>query len=221
MDRSGPVEGGSAPPVPAVCPSATRLPPCAPSRSVRGCPRGRTNATRSSWSSRGIASAVAPAEGLTDVQAQLLEAIASALTGFDVDYHGLDPLGPDELAGVLEAKDLGYRQRIVHHMVLGELVLKPLPTEVAHRVASYAKALGVDDHFVRVARRYAQGANGLAWMDLRRSGFVEHVKEVDPALLHTGIRVHRPVPVVGRRPRRRSALDRVPRTSRRARSAGV
>ena len=60
-------------------------------------------------------------------------------------------------------------------MVLGELVLRPLPAEVARRVATYADALGVDDQFVRVARRYAQGAYGLAWMDLRRSGFVEHV----------------------------------------------
>ena len=34
---------------------------------------------------RGIATAVAPEEGLTDIQADLLEAIASALTGVDVD----------------------------------------------------------------------------------------------------------------------------------------
>src|SRR6185295_264880 len=66
---------------------------------------------------------------------------------------------------------------IVHHMVLGELVLRPIPTIVAHRVAKYAEALGVRDDFVRVARRYAQGAYGLAWMDLQRSGFVEHVRD--------------------------------------------
>ncbi|MET0627572.1 MAG: hypothetical protein ABW033_03840 [Acidimicrobiia bacterium] len=136
---------------------------------------------------RGIATAVAPDDGLTDVQVLLLQAIASALTGVDVDYRDLEPMSADDLAKVLEPYDLRYRQRIVHHMVLGELVLKPLPTEVAHRVAVYAKALGVDDHFVRVARRYAQGAYGMAWMDLRRSGFVDHVKEVDTALLGSGI----------------------------------
>jgi hypothetical protein len=43
-------------------------------------------------------------------------------------------------------------------------------------VAKYAQTLGVDDRFVRVARRYAQGAYGLAWMDLRRSGFTEHCR---------------------------------------------
>ncbi len=126
---------------------------------------------------RGIATAVAPVSGLTDVQANLLEAIASGLTGVSVDYQALEPLGPAELADVLTERDLGYRQRIVHHMVLGELVLRPIPTVVAHRVAKYAEALGVKDDFVRVARRYAQGAYGLAWKDLERSGFVQHVQE--------------------------------------------
>jgi hypothetical protein len=128
---------------------------------------------------RGIATAVSPKRGLTDVQAALLEAIASALTNVEVDYHHLEPLGPDELAAILEDHDPLFRQRIVHHMVLGELVLRPLPTEVASRVAKYARALGVDDRFVRVARRYAQGAFGLAWMDLRRSGFTQHVRRAD------------------------------------------
>jgi hypothetical protein len=128
---------------------------------------------------RGIATAVAPSDGLTEVQAALLQAIAEALTGIEVDYRHLEPLGPDELAAVLERRDLVYRQRIVHHMVLGELVLNPLPIEVAARVAKYAEALGIDDQFVRVARRYAQGAFGLAWMDLRRSGFTDHVRQLD------------------------------------------
>jgi len=128
---------------------------------------------------RGIATAVAPESGLTDVQAELLEAIASALTGISVDYRALEPLGPQEFADCLAGSDPGYRRRIVHHMVLGELVLRPIPVVVAHRVATYAEALGVKDDFVRVARRYAQGAYGLAWMDLQRNGFVEHVRKAD------------------------------------------
>ncbi len=125
---------------------------------------------------RGIATAVAPEGGITDVQAELLEAIATALTGFSVDYRTLEPLGADAFAEVLGARDLAYRRRIVHHMVLGELVLRPIPVVVAHRVATYADALGVKDDFVRVARRYAQGAYGLAWIDLQRNGFVEDVR---------------------------------------------
>lgn len=134
---------------------------------------------------RGLATAVAPESGLTDVQAALLSAIAEALTGVEVDYHGLEPLGPDDLATVLAARDTEYRQRIVHHMVLGELVLRPLPTDVALRVARYASALGIEDRYVRVARRYAQGAYGLAWMDLHRSGFTEHWQQIDRTALRT------------------------------------
>ncbi len=141
---------------------------------------------------RGIATAVAPGGGLTDVQAALLQAIASALTRIEVDYRHLEPLGPEELARVLERRDQSFRQRIVHHMVLGELVLRPLPTEVASRVAKYAQALGVNDRFVRVARRYAQGAYGLAWMDLRRSGFAEHVRRADMGQLRTRVEVADP-----------------------------
>ena len=135
---------------------------------------------------RGIATAVAPAGGLTEVQAALLEAIASALTGVELDYCRLEPLGPDELAAVLKGRDEMYRRRIVHHMVLGEFVLRPIPHEVALRVASYARALGIDDKFVRVARRYAQGAVGLAWMDLRRSGFTQHLEQPALADSHQG-----------------------------------
>ena len=134
---------------------------------------------------RGIATAVAPAGGLTEVQAALLEAIASALTGVAVDYGNLEPLGPDELAAVLADRDEMYRRRIVHHMVLGEFVLRPIPHDVALRVATYARALGIDDKFVRVARRYAQGAVGLAWMDLRRSGFTQHLEQ--PELARTQV----------------------------------
>ena len=126
---------------------------------------------------RGIAAAVAPESGLADVQADLLAAITDALTGVSVDYRSLEPIGPDELAEVLTTRPVEYRQRIVHHMVLGELVLRPLPTVVAHRVAKYAAALGVQDDFVRIARRYAQGAYGLAWMDMQRNCFVDHVRD--------------------------------------------
>jgi hypothetical protein len=128
---------------------------------------------------RGIATAVAPETGLTDVQAELLEAVTNALTGVSVDYQALAPLSREDFAASLSGRDPDYRQRIVHHMVLGELVLRPIPVVVAHRVAMYAEALGVTDDFVRVARRYAQGAYGLAWMDLQRNGFVDHVRDAD------------------------------------------
>ncbi len=122
---------------------------------------------------RGMATAVAPAAGLTSVQGSLLRAITRAVTDVDIDYLELEPLGCDAFAEVLTGRGADYRRRIVHHMVLAELVLAPLPDEVAERVTSYAAALGIDDDFVRIARRYARGTLGLAWCDLRRSGFAE------------------------------------------------
>jgi hypothetical protein len=130
---------------------------------------------------RGIATAVAPEEGLTDTQADLLEAIAASLTGVSLDYRSLEPLGPEELHDTLAAHDDAFRHRIVQYMVLGELVLRPLPTVVSFRVATYAKALEVEDRFVQVARRYAQGAYGLAWMDLQRNGFADHLRDAGEA----------------------------------------
>jgi hypothetical protein len=128
---------------------------------------------------RGIATAVAPEGGLTDTQADLLEAIAASLTGVALDYRSLEPLGPDELHDALAGHDDAFRHRIVQYMVLGELVLRPLPMIVSYRVATYASALAVEDEFVRVARRYAQGAYGLAWMDLQRNGFADHLRDAD------------------------------------------
>ena len=142
---------------------------------------------------RGIATAVAPEEGLTEVQQHLLEAIAKALTEQDVSYAALEPLDADELGDDLRNYSDEYRRRIVHHMVLAELVLRPIPLDVALRVERYAKALGIDDQFVRVARRYGQGADGLAWMDLRRSGFMEHFSQFDTSALQASAPVDDPL----------------------------
>lgn len=138
---------------------------------------------------RGIASAIGCSDGLSEVQASLLGAVRSALTGFELDVSDLEPLGPEELAQALHATSSSFRHRVVQDMVLGELVLRPLPPEVARRVEVYARTLGIDDRFVRVARRYAQGAFGLAWLDLQRSGFAEHWERARKDQLRTNVRL--------------------------------
>ena len=146
---------------------------------------------------RGIATAVRPEDGLTDVQASVLQAVTQALTGVTLDYRALEPIGAEELAAALSTRDEEYRRRIVHHMLLGELVLRPLPEAVAQRVGAYAAALGIDDDFVKVARRYAQGAFGLAWVDLRRSGFTGHWDEDKLGSLHTTLGFDGPFDTAG------------------------
>ena len=133
----------------------------------------------------GMATAVAPSSGITNAQAAILRAVTQAVTGFDIDYHSLAPLGPDKLARLLADRDAQYRHRIVHHMVLAEIVLTPLPQDVAQRVARYAAALGVSDDFVRLAHRYAEGTLDLAAFDLRRSGFDDRWDDDRSTPLHT------------------------------------
>ena len=140
---------------------------------------------------RGVASAVAAEGRLTDAQRSLLGAVFDALLGVEIDIslEEIDPVSPEELADALAESTVEDRWRVVHLMVLGELILRPIPPAVARTVAQYADALGVDDQFVRVARRYAQGAFGLAWIDLHRSGFAEHWEAVRTDQLKTAVRL--------------------------------
>lgn len=137
---------------------------------------------------RGVVTAVAPDDGVDPAQASLLSAVFAALMDTEIDFTALEPSSCDELAAALAHRDATFRRRIVQHMVLAELILRPIPPEVARRVAEYSAALGVDDQFVRVARRYAQGAFGLAWVDLHRSGFAEHWEAVRMDQLKTTAR---------------------------------
>jgi hypothetical protein len=121
-----------------------------------------------------VATAIKSETGLEATQVGLLGAVIDGLLDVRVDLNSLDPLGPEELAQTLSGYSDELRQRVVHLIVLGELVLRPIPPVVARRVAAYADELGVDDQFVRIARHYAQGGFGLAWLDLHQSGFAEH-----------------------------------------------
>lgn len=137
----------------------------------------------------GVAAAVAPDETLDEVQASLLREVFAALFGCEIDLASIEHLDADQLGDALASRPAAFRHRIVHLMVLGELILRPIPPTVARRVSDYADVLGVDDKFVRVARRYAQGAFGLAWMDLHQSGFAEHWESARRDQLKSDVRL--------------------------------
>lgn len=123
---------------------------------------------------RGVVTAVRHDDQLTEVQAGLLAMVFESQLDIAVDPSVLESISEGELAGELSELSDEMRRRVVQLMVLGELVLRPIPPAVARRVAGFADALDVEDQFVRIARRYAQGGFGLAWLDLHQSGFVEH-----------------------------------------------
>ena len=56
-------------------------------------------------------------------------------------------------------------------MLLGELILVPLPPEVSRQVDAYAAELGISDGMLPVARDCASGALGLALIDFERNGY--------------------------------------------------
>jgi hypothetical protein len=143
------------------------------------------SARETELTARGVASAVAPPGGLTDLQRILLEALFVAMTGNPVDLRAVEPITPTELAEVLRRRDLQFRTRGVQVMLLAGLVLRPLPTEVADRIAEFARELSVDEGMIAVARRFAAGSLGLAGIDFERNGYTATWRPADASLLHT------------------------------------
>ncbi len=56
-------------------------------------------------------------------------------------------------------------------MILGALVLRPLPPEVASQVVEFARELSVGDDMLQVAREFAEGQVGMAAVDFDRNGY--------------------------------------------------
>ncbi|MGH9050038.1 MAG: hypothetical protein ACRDY4_09945 [Acidimicrobiia bacterium] len=136
---------------------------------------------------RGVASAVAPAGGLTEVQRVLIEALFPAMTGHPVDVGAYVPMTAAEFARSLARRDLQFRSRGVQVMLLCALVLRPLPPGVVARIADFARELGVDDAMIEVAQRFARGALGLAAFDFERNGYTATWSARDAAALHTSV----------------------------------
>jgi hypothetical protein len=118
-----------------------------------------------------FASALRTEQGLTELQLLVLRALTKSMTGFEIDYEAVDGVGPEQLGHVLADRPAIFRRRIVQMMLIGELLLRPLPPEISERVEQYAIELGVCDDMFAVTRRLADGALGLALMDFRRSGY--------------------------------------------------
>jgi hypothetical protein len=133
----------------------------------------------------GVAAAIAVEGELTSLQRLLLEAVTESMTGFVVPAQHVPRLGPAEYARALARRDEAFRQRMLQFMLLGSLVLAPLPEEVVARVDEYANELGVSNDMLRVAHEYARGSLGLALLDFQRSGYMETWDPEQATALHT------------------------------------
>lgn len=133
----------------------------------------------------GVVSAVAPPTGLTPLQRILVESLFVALTDHEVRCDAARPIDADDFAAGLADRNAAFRTRIVQVMLLPALVLRPLPPEVADRVAEFARALSVDDGMLEVARRFADGQLGLAAVDFQRNGYTSDWTPAKATALHT------------------------------------
>ena len=141
---------------------------------------------------RGVVSAVAPEGRLTGLQQTLLTALFRALTGFEIDPEAvraelaLKPYGPEEFAHDLARRNSAFRGRIMQTMVIAELVLDPLPPEVAQRVARFATELSVHDDLEDVLHGYAESGRRLAAIDFDRNGYLHDFDPTRAEHLHVG-----------------------------------
>jgi hypothetical protein len=119
---------------------------------------------------RGVLTAIRPPSGHTEFQRILVDAAFEAMTGHAVPLDP-EPIAADTFAEGLARRTEAFRTRILQTMILGALVLRPLPPEVAAQVERFARELSVDDGMLRVARRFAEGQLGLAAVDFDRNGY--------------------------------------------------
>jgi hypothetical protein len=122
---------------------------------------------------RGFVSAATGPDGLTEIQRLLFEALMRSLTGHRIDAAAAAPVTAREFAEGMARRNLAFRSRVVQLMVLGEMVLTPIPAEVSEQVAAFADELGVSDDLVSVARSFAHGSLGMAAVDFERNGYLE------------------------------------------------
>jgi hypothetical protein len=143
----------------------------------------RPGAAEVAFLSRGVLSAIEPAGGHTQLQAVLMEATFEAMTGFPADL-GAPPISPAEFGSGMARRNEAFRTRILQIMLLGALVLRPLPEDVAERVTAFAAEMAVDDGMLQVARRYAEGSLGLAAYDFQRNGYTADWSSERQGALH-------------------------------------
>jgi len=145
----------------------------------------RPDAEEVAAAARGVASAAAPSSGLTEFQRILIEAVFRAMTGYPVDLCSFTPMTAEEFATLMARRDLAFRSRMVQAMLTPALVLRPLPEEVADRIAAFARELSVDEAMIDIAREFSHGAIGLAAFDFERNGYTAAWAPEDAAALHT------------------------------------
>ncbi len=122
--------------------------------------------------SRGIASAAAGPDGLTDLQQSVLGTLTAAMTGHQVDYRTLEPIDPGEFGRGLAHRAPIFRLRLLQVMELGHMILPTPSVDVADSIIRFANEMKVSDRFIHDAREFAEGSRRLIAADFDRTAYL-------------------------------------------------
>lgn len=133
----------------------------------------------------GVLSAIRPRSGPTDFQTLLIGAAFESMTGHGADTSDRPTIEATDFATGLTNRNEAFRVRILQTMILGALVLRPLPIDVASRIERFAREMSVDDGMLKVAQSFASGQLGLAAVDFDRNGYTSDWSPERASTLHT------------------------------------
>ena len=143
------------------------------------------DATEVQATTDGVLSAIAPAGGPTEFQALLIGAAFQSMTGHDPHVDSRPAVSAAEFGQTMAPRNEAFRARILQTMILGALVLRPLPSEVADRIEAFAREMSVDDGMLAVARGFATGQLAMAAVDFDRNGYTADWSPERRQALHT------------------------------------
>jgi hypothetical protein len=125
---------------------------------------------------RGVRSGAAAPDGLTEVQADVIGAVAAQVFHHPVDDPAtLEPISPAELASAVT--DPAVRHQMVVGMLGLSLMAHPPDPTGPDRIEAYAKALGVDEGLLAATRRYVEGHRRWMLFDFARHSVLRTLAE--------------------------------------------
>lgn len=130
------------------------------------------DADQARFIAQGITSACRLDDGPTELQALVLNAITSSMTGHEVDVTTLTPLSAAEFAEGLSDRNVAFRTRLLQLMELGNMILPAPDVDVADRVIDFAREMSVENDYVHQARELAEGSRQLVAADIDRNRYL-------------------------------------------------
>ena len=118
---------------------------------------------------RGLIGAVAGDGDLTDAQRRSMQAVLTHAFGSELELDRLAPLDADSLAAVVVEPTL--RKQLVDAMIALWMMAHPPDEPAYERIMAYAKALDVDEGFLRVVRQQVEGHRKMVLLDYLRASW--------------------------------------------------